>query len=118
MRGKLRRCSQTTNQRMAAPDPTRSVVNVAASTSRGAKAKRQSSELAAKQSIAAAVSTRVGKGIPPFGAGTGPWLMMVRQILVGAAPREWMCSAIRAASSPTPDKKEELIFDSQGRPKK
>ena len=60
---------------MAAADTTRSVVNVAASTSLGAKTKRHSSELAAKQSIAAAVNISVRKGIPLIRVGTAPRCM-------------------------------------------
>jgi hypothetical protein len=45
--------------------------------------------------------------------------MINRQVVAAlVALRWWMCSAIKAASSPTPDKNEEFILDSQGRPRK
>ena len=104
---------------MAAADSTRTVVNVAASMSLGAKAKRHSSELAAKQSIAAAVSIRVLGGNPCVLAGAGFRCMIDRQAV--AAPgtqRCWMCSAIPGSIIPNTDKNEEFILDSHGRPRK
>jgi hypothetical protein len=70
--GKRRRWIQKTSQSIAAADATRSVVNVAASTSLGAKAKRHSSELAAKQTIAAAANIRIRGGIPAVRPATDP----------------------------------------------
>ncbi len=97
----------------------RRLVNVAASTSPGARAKRHSNELAAKHSIAAAVSIKVRSDVPVVGAGAGLRCMINRHAVAALAiQRWWMCSAILAASSPTPDKNEEFILDNQGRPRK
>jgi hypothetical protein len=41
-----------------------------------------------------------------------------RHVVAAITLRWWMCAAIRAASSPTPDKNDEFILESQGRPMK
>src|SRR5262245_54723514 len=102
---------------IVAADSTRMVVKVPASIRLKARASRQSSELAAKKSMAVPAKTMVcekccfdidnRRSAANQGIGTR----------VAAAPHR-MWSASLAASSPTPFRNDEFIFDNQGRPKK
>jgi hypothetical protein len=98
---------------IAAPKSTLTVVKLAASIKPGASAKRHRIELAAKQSIAAAISTIdrgdiLSRAHPYDTASINGWRSHLLR----------MTSARRAASSPTPDRNEEFILESQGKPRK
>src|SRR4051794_3531492 len=88
--GKPRRRQQIAMQSMAAAETTRTLVNVAASTSLGPRAKRHSIELAEKQSIAAVVSVNIFSRVSVVWAGADIRGMIDRHVVAASATlRRW-----------------------------